>query len=93
MSQQDRLGLTHGSIVGDGVHAERQLLAWVLQQLTPLREGLGNHLALLDPLRLIITLPSQPEKTKVGLAGRGGSTCGDTHQRAAVSSEPRSGQL
>lgn len=57
--------------MGDSVHAEGQLLAWVLQQLTALREGLGNHLALLDPLGLIITLPSQPENRRGGLSSRG----------------------
>jgi hypothetical protein len=50
--------------MGDCVHAEGELLAWVLQQLAPLGEGLGNHLALLDPFGLIITLPSQPESRK-----------------------------
>lgn len=52
--------LTHRPIVGDGVHTEGELLAWVLQQLAPLGKGLGNHLALLDAFGLIITLPSQP---------------------------------
>ena len=56
--------LTHGPVVGHSVHAEGQLLAWVLQELVPLGEGLGNHLALLDPLWLIVTLPSQPESRR-----------------------------
>lgn len=60
--------LTHRPIVGDSVHAEGELLAWVLEQLTPLGEGLGNHFALLDAFGLIITLPSQPESRR----GRGG---------------------
>lgn len=48
--------LTHRPVVGDSVHAEGELLAGVLQQLTPLGEGLGNHLALLDPFGLVIAL-------------------------------------
>lgn len=58
--------LTHRPIVGDGVHTEGELLAWVLQQLTPLREGLGDHLALLDAFGLIVTLPGQPESRRGG---------------------------
>lgn len=58
--------LTHRPVVGDGVHAEGELLARVLQQLAPLGEGLGDHLALLDAFGLIITLPSQPEGTRDG---------------------------
>lgn len=53
--------LTHRPIVGDGVHAEGELLAGVLQQLAPLGEGLGDHLALLDAFGLIVTLSRQPE--------------------------------
>lgn len=60
------LRLTHRPIVGDRVHAEGQLLAWVLQQFPTFGEGLGNHLALLDPFGLVITLPSQPEGRKGG---------------------------
>lgn len=68
MSQQENtLRLTNGSIMGDSVHAEGELLARVLQQFTTLREGLGNHLALLDSLGFIITVPSQPENRR----GRG----------------------
>lgn len=59
-SQGEEGELTHWAIVRDSVHAERELLAWVLQQFPPLREGLGNHLALLDAFGLIITLPGQP---------------------------------
>lgn len=58
--------LTHRPVMGDSVHAEGELLAWVLQQLPPLGEGLGNHLALLDPFGFIITLPRQPEGRKMG---------------------------
>ena len=58
--------LTHRPVVGDSVHAEGEFLAWVLQQLTPLGEGLGDHLALLDAFGLIITLPSQPESRRDG---------------------------
>lgn len=60
--------------MGDSVHAEGELLARVLQQFTPLREGLGNHLALLDPFGLIVTLPSQPENRQGG-AGTWKSSC------------------
>lgn len=52
--------------MGDSVHAEGEFLAWVLQQLTPLGEGLGDHFALLDAFGLIITLPSQPESRRGG---------------------------
>lgn len=48
------------------MHAEGELLAWVLQQLPPLGEGLGDHLAFLDPFGFIITLPRQPEGRKMG---------------------------
>lgn len=58
--------LTHRPIVGDGVHAEGELLAGVLQQLAPLGEGLGDHLALLDAFGLIITLSRQPESRGEG---------------------------
>lgn len=63
---QGRAGpkLTHRPVVGDGVHAEGQLLAWVLQQLAPLGEGLGDHLALLDAFGLIIALSGQPESSR-----------------------------
>lgn len=60
--------------MGDSVHAEGELLAWVLQQFTALREGLGNHLALLDSLGFIITMPSQPENRRGG-AGKCRSSC------------------
>lgn len=67
MSQQEKtLRLTNRSIMGDSVHAEGELLARVLQQFTPLREGLGNHLAFLDSLGFIITVPSQPENRRGG---------------------------
>lgn len=64
--------LTHRPVVGDSVHAEGELLAWVLQQLAPLGEGLGDHLALLDPFGLIVTLPRQPEGRKGGGSGMEG---------------------
>lgn len=72
--REKRLRLTHRPVVGDSMHAEGELLARVLQQLTPLRESLGNHLALLDPLGLIVALPSQPENRKGG-AGTWRSSC------------------
>lgn len=50
--------------MGDGVHTEGEFLAWVLQQLAPLGEGLGDHLALLYAFGLIITLPGQPESRR-----------------------------
>lgn len=40
--------------MGHGVHAEGQLLLGVLVQLLPHGERLGNHLALLDPLGLVV---------------------------------------
>lgn len=52
--------LTHGSFVGHGVHAERQLLLWVLVKFLPQRKRLGNHLALLDPLGFIVTAANNP---------------------------------
>lgn len=50
--------------MGHGVHAEGQLLARVAQQLLAFGEGLGDHLALLDPLGLVIALPRQPGDTE-----------------------------
>ena len=51
---------THGPFVGDGVHAEGQLLLWVLVELLALGEGLGDHAALLDPLGLVVAAANQP---------------------------------
>lgn len=59
---------THGAVVRDGVHTEGQLPAWVTQQLLALGEGFGNHLALLDPLGLVVALPCQPGD-EVGTCG------------------------
>jgi hypothetical protein len=73
--QDNTLRLTNRSIMGDSVHAEGELLARVLQQLTPLREGLGDHLALLDSLGLIITVPSQPENRRGGAGKCKSSRC------------------
>lgn len=69
---------THGAIVRDGVHAEGQLLAWVTQQLLALGEGFRDHLALLDPLGLVIALPRQPGD----MACQSRDT-GDTHPQAS----------
>lgn len=59
---------THGAIVRDGVHTEGQLPARVTQKLLALGEGFGNHLALLDPLGLVVALPCQPGD-EVGTCG------------------------
>ena len=51
---------TDGPFVGDGVHAERQLLLRVFVELFALGEGLGNHAALLDPLGLVVAAANHP---------------------------------
>ena len=47
------------------MHAEGQLLLWVLVELLALGEGLGDHATLLDPLGLVVAAANQPacEKT------------------------------
>lgn len=47
--------LTHRSLMRDSVNAKGQLFLWILLQLFPLRERLGNHLTLLDAFGLVIT--------------------------------------
>lgn len=42
------------------MHAEGQFFLWVLVQLLPQGECLGNHLALLDPLGLVVTAANDP---------------------------------
>lgn len=60
--------LTHWPIMGDGVHAEGQLLLGVLVELLPHCKGFGDHLALLDPLGFIVTAANDPgRETKVFL--------------------------
>lgn len=47
--------------MGHGVHAEGQLLLGVLVELLPQSKGLGDHLALLDPLGFIVTAAEDPD--------------------------------
>lgn len=42
------------------MHAEGQFLLWVLVQLLPQGECLGDHLALLDPLGLVVAAANDP---------------------------------
>lgn len=46
--------LTDWSIMRHGVHAKGHFLLWVLVKLFPHSKCLGNHLALFDPLGLIV---------------------------------------
>lgn len=46
--------------MGHSVHAEGQFLLWVLVQLLPHGECLGDHLALLDPLGLVVAAANDP---------------------------------
>lgn len=75
---------THGAVVRDGVHAEGQLLARVAQQLLALGEGLCDHLALLDPLGLVVALPRQPGDA----AGQSGDTQPQASQLGARGPSP-----
>lgn len=47
--------LTHWSIMRHGVHAKGHFLLRVLVKLLPHGKCLSNHLALFDPLGLIVT--------------------------------------
>lgn len=47
--------------MGHGVHAEGHFLLRVLVKLLPHRERLGDHLALLDPLGLVVTAADDPD--------------------------------
>ena len=55
------LTLTHWPVVRHRVHAERQLLLRVLVELLPHRKRLGDHLALLDPLGLVVAAADNPD--------------------------------
>lgn len=67
---------THRAVMRDGVHAEGQLPARVTQQLLALGEGLCDHLALLDPLGLVVTLSRQPGD----MAGHGVAQAWGSHR-------------
>lgn len=42
------------------MHAEGQFFLWVLVQLLPHCKRLGDHLALLDPLGLVVAAANDP---------------------------------
>lgn len=62
--------LTHWAIMRHSVHAEGQLLLRVLVKLLPHCKCLGDHLALLYPLRLVVAAADDPGEGKGRRDGR-----------------------